>query len=105
MQSSSNKDTPILIAGGGGFIGGWLVQTLLAKGFPNLRVVDCKTLPEWCQVFPQVDSRVLDLRLDANSRNAVRGMNIRSGADLSLDLRTDDPAAGKAPEVLIGRRA
>ena len=76
MQSSTDKTTPILIAGGGGFIGGWLVRTLLAKGFTNLRAVDCKPLPEWCQVFPEVDSRVLDLRLDANSRDATRGMKI-----------------------------
>lgn len=76
MHSSTDKNTPILIAGGGGFIGGWLARKLLAQGFTNLRAVDCKPLPEWCQVFPEVDSRVLDLRLDASSRDAVRGMKI-----------------------------
>jgi nucleoside-diphosphate-sugar epimerase len=76
MLPPTDKNTPILIAGGGGFIGGWLVRSLLAKGFTNLRAVDIKPLPEWCQVFPEVDSRVLDLRSDASSRDAVRGMAV-----------------------------
>jgi len=76
MPSSPPRNAPILIAGGGGFIGGWLARTLLAQGHTNLRAVDCKPLPEWCQVFPEVDSRVLDLRNDANSRDAVRGMTV-----------------------------
>ena len=56
------KSDPILVAGGGGFIGGHLVADLRAKGHTNLRSVDIKPMSEWFQVFPDVDNRKLDLR-------------------------------------------
>lgn len=66
-------DTPILIAGGGGFIGGWLVSDLLRQGFTNIRSVDIKPVDEWHQVFPDVDNQVLDLQLLDDCRVAVQG--------------------------------
>lgn len=52
----------ILIAGAGGFIGGWLVRHFRDRGFSNLRAVDIKPEAEWFQRFADVDNRVLDLR-------------------------------------------
>lgn len=50
----------ILIAGAGGFIGGWLVHDLISRGFTNILAVDVKGVTDWYQIFNQVDNRVLD---------------------------------------------
>ena len=69
-----NKTDGILIAGGGGFIGGWLVRSLHNQGFTNVRVVDIKPLDRWYQVFADYDNQVMDLQ-DANAcKVAVQGM-------------------------------
>ena len=69
-----NKTDGILIAGGGGFIGGWLVRSLKDQGFTNVRVVDIKPLDRWYQVFADYDNQVMDLQ-DANAcKVAVQGM-------------------------------
>lgn len=56
-------DTPILVAGAGGFIGGWLVADLLEQGFSDVRAVDVKPLHEWHQVHANAHNRILDLSL------------------------------------------
>ena len=69
-----NKTDGILIAGGGGFIGGWLVRSLHNQGFTKVRVVDIKPLDRWYQVFADYDNQVMDLQ-DANAcKVAVQGM-------------------------------
>ena len=67
-------DDPILVAGAGGFIGGWLVRYLHEQGYTNLRAVDIKPLDEWYQVLPGVDSRAADLRSLEACEEAVRGV-------------------------------
>jgi nucleoside-diphosphate-sugar epimerase len=67
-----DKAGKILIAGGGGFIGGHLVADFLRTGHSNIRVVDCKPLSEWYQVFPQVENVCADLRKLNACRAAVR---------------------------------
>ena len=57
-----SKDDLVLVAGGGGFIGGALVADLLSQGYRRIRSVDIKPLAEWYQAFPEVDNRQLDLR-------------------------------------------
>ncbi|HVA49239.1 MAG TPA: NAD-dependent epimerase/dehydratase family protein [Pirellulales bacterium] len=52
----------ILVAGGGGFIGGHLVGALLRQGHARVRAVDIKPLDEWYQVFDQVDNVTADLK-------------------------------------------
>ena len=52
----------ILVAGGGGFIGGWLVKELLSKGC-KVSAVDIKPLSEWYQVFPEANNSSKDLSL------------------------------------------
>lgn len=50
----------VLVGGGGGFIGGHLVASLLADGHV-VRVVDVKPLGEWYQVHPDAENLVGDL--------------------------------------------
>jgi GDP-D-mannose 3', 5'-epimerase len=64
----------VLVAGGGGFIGGHLATTLCEQGF-RVRSVDIKPLEEWYQIPPGVEARRLDLSGLANCREAVRGID------------------------------
>jgi nucleoside-diphosphate-sugar epimerase len=52
---------PVLVAGGGGFIGGHLVARLRAEGVGPIRSVDCKPFDEWYQRFDDVENLQLDL--------------------------------------------
>ena len=56
------KDQLIVVAGGGGFIGGHLIGDLLSRGFTNLRSVDIKPFDEWYQVHDRVENVKLDLQ-------------------------------------------
>ncbi|MES2309097.1 MAG: NAD-dependent epimerase/dehydratase family protein [Verrucomicrobiota bacterium] len=62
----------ILVAGGGGFIGGFLVADLQKQGFA-VRAVDYKPMTEWYQTFEGVENQVLDLRDRESCRKAVEG--------------------------------
>ncbi len=74
----------ILIAGGGGFIGGWMAREALKRGFSHVRSVDIKPREEWYQVHPEVDNLVLDLGNPDECRRAVRGIDyvINLAADM-----------------------
>lgn len=63
----------ILVAGGGGFIGGHLVARLREQGHKHIRSVDIKPLHEWYQVFDDVENIVTDLKLRHNCDDACRG--------------------------------
>ena len=52
----------VLVAGGGGFIGGHLVADLLEQGH-RVRVVDRKPTGDWYQVFDRAENVVADLQL------------------------------------------
>ena len=73
-QQDIVRTDPVLVAGAGGFIGGWLVRYLQDNGFTDLRAIDIKPLDEWHQVLPDVDNRVADLRALETCREAVRGI-------------------------------
>lgn len=51
----------VLVAGGGGFIGGHLVARLRREGY-QIRSVDIKPLDQWYQVFDDVENVVADLK-------------------------------------------
>lgn len=62
----------ILVAGGGGFIGGHLVGNLLDQGF-TVRSVDVKPKDEWYQVHSDAENVQADLSEWDNALNATRG--------------------------------
>jgi nucleoside-diphosphate-sugar epimerase len=73
IQGAPEQGSTILVAGGGGFIGGWLVRDLLERGY-RVRAADQKPFDEWYQVHEGAESVQLDLsELDA-CRRAVDGM-------------------------------
>ena len=56
------SDDLVVVAGGGGFIGGHLVANLLSQGH-RVRSIDLKPLDEWYQVHDDAENTVADLRL------------------------------------------
>jgi nucleoside-diphosphate-sugar epimerase len=62
----------VLVAGGGGFIGGHLVGDLLAQGL-TVRSVDVKPTSEWYQVHPDAENAVADLSLLDDARRQTEG--------------------------------
>lgn len=70
------KSEKVLVAGGGGFIGGALVTHLVESGVTDIVVADVKPLDEWYHVDPNLDNRTLDLgRLDA-ATTATKGRTV-----------------------------
>lgn len=72
MQTSGK----VLVAGAGGFIGGWLVQDLINKGFKDIVAVDIKESDDWYQVFDSVENRRIDLRDYGNCLEIMKGVDI-----------------------------
>lgn len=73
MDFSRYRDEPVLVTGGGGFIGGWLVKSLHDQGYSDVRVVDIKSMDQWYQSFDRFDNEVLDLSNPISAKSAVRG--------------------------------
>ncbi len=69
------SDDLIVVAGGGGFIGGHLVGALRSKGY-HVRSVDIKPVTEWYQLFHDVESVVSDLKLKDQCERSCRGAGI-----------------------------
>ena len=62
----------ILVAGGGGFIGGHLVADLRSQG-KRVRAVDAKPFSEWHQVFADVENVAYDLSDLGNCHRVTDG--------------------------------
>lgn len=75
MDRSISPTDPILVAGAGGFIGGWLVRYLQEAGYTTIRAIDIKPVNEWYQVSPDADNRVSDLRSFEQCQHAVDGID------------------------------
>src|SRR3954452_23911725 len=69
------SDRLILVAGGGGFIGGHLVARFRDQGFTRIRSVDVKPLDLWYQAFDDVENVVADLKLRNTCSAACRGVS------------------------------
>jgi GDP-D-mannose 3', 5'-epimerase len=70
------KGEKAVVCGAGGFIGGHLVQTLLANGVEVIRAVDLKPLEEWYQVSNNVENLTLDLKDKDACLTAAEGANV-----------------------------
>lgn len=64
----------VIVAGGGGFIGGHLVARMKEAGYKRIRSVDRKPLEEWYQVHEGVENVVADLSRLEPARAACEGM-------------------------------
>jgi GDP-D-mannose 3',5'-epimerase len=73
----------VVICGGGGFIGGHLVASLLRDGFENIRSIDSKPFSEWYQRFPEVEN----LQLNLQEKDAC--FKALEGADIVYNLAAD----------------
>ncbi len=78
------KHDMILVAGGGGFIGGHLVADLLRRGFTNIRSVDIKPIDDWYQVFDGVENIVSALMEKEECR--ATGNGAREVYNLAADM-------------------
>jgi nucleoside-diphosphate-sugar epimerase len=74
----------IVVAGGGGFIGGHLIADLRRQGYSAVRSVDIKPLDEWYQRFDDVEELVLDLREKDQAFRAVA--DARQVYNLAADM-------------------
>ncbi|MEI9977704.1 MAG: NAD-dependent epimerase/dehydratase family protein [Edaphobacter sp.] len=70
------KGKKAVVCGAGGFIGGHLVQSLLANGVDVIRAVDIKPLDEWYQVSSDVESLPLDLKDRGNCLVTAHGAEV-----------------------------
>ena len=73
----------ILVAGGGGFIGGWLVKELLLQG-NQVTAVDVKLISEWSQVFTEAKNLTRDLSLLDNCLDLTK--NVDEIYNLAADM-------------------
>jgi GDP-D-mannose 3', 5'-epimerase len=62
-----------VVTGGGGFIGGHLVNALRQQGYKRIRAVDVKPFDEWHQRFHDVENLCLDLNDKENCDVSAKG--------------------------------
>ncbi len=66
--------TRVLVAGGGGFIGGHLTKALLERG-ADVVAADIKPLDRWYQVHDLAESKVLDLSRREHAFDVIEGVD------------------------------
>jgi len=69
------KNNKIIVAGAGGFIGGYMVGALLRQGH-NVRAVDIKPQWQWYQRFSEAENLTLDLQEKRACFQAVNGCDL-----------------------------
>jgi GDP-D-mannose 3',5'-epimerase len=83
MVVKMNKSERILVTGAGGFIGGWIIDDLLRRGYTNIRAVDIKPFAGWYQKFDKIENQSLDLR------DLVNTLTVTSQIDTVYNLAAD----------------
>src|SRR5438105_8897339 len=83
MDPQMKSDSPIVITGAGGFIGGHLVKYFFDKGFKRIRAVDKKPFGQWYQLHPAAEN----LCLDCSSEQAC--IKVSEGASEVYNLAAD----------------
>ena len=73
ISYNPDKESPILVAGAGGFIGGWLVRSLIGQGFSDVRAVDMKPASDWYQRIDGAENVVADLKLLEDCQRVLSG--------------------------------
>ncbi len=73
----------VLVAGAGGFIGGWLVKQLIETGTP-VRAVDIKPIEQWYQTHPSAVSQQMDVSTIEACRIATT--DVTSVYNLAADM-------------------
>lgn len=76
IETQFPKDAKIVVGGGGGFIGGHLVDYFLKRGYKDIRAVDIKPFSEWYQRFPDVENMRLDLSEKESCEKALKDSQI-----------------------------
>lgn len=72
-QDQLDRAKPVVVTGGGGFIGGHLVGRLRDVGFERIRAVDRRPFDRWYQRFDDVENLRLDLADRSNCLVACDG--------------------------------
>jgi nucleoside-diphosphate-sugar epimerase len=84
-----NKNQPIIVCGGGGFIGGHLVSKMLELGYKTVVSVDRKPLDGWYQVHrdaKNIAGGKGDLMSMENCRRVMKGMAGAKVYQLAADM-------------------
>ena len=66
----------VVVCGAGGFIGGFLVKSLLEDGIDVIRAVDVKPVDEWYQASRKVENTQADLKTLSACEEAVEGATL-----------------------------
>ena len=69
------KQTKILVAGAGGFIGGHLVKYFLDQGYHDVKAVDIKPTKDWHQLFSAANNIQADLSKLKNCRQVTQNID------------------------------
>src|SRR5881275_1215845 len=73
MDPQMKSDSPIVITGAGGFIGGHLVKYFFDKGFKRIRAVDKRPLDHWYQLHSAAENLCLDCSSEEVCRKVCEG--------------------------------
>ena len=94
------RGSHVLVCGAGGFIGGYLVNTLFAEGAASVRAVDVKPFDEWYQKNSSADSRVLDLQLREACLEATEGISDKDRDEINRRMRQEVLETDDYPEIV-----
>ncbi|MBY0262836.1 MAG: NAD-dependent epimerase/dehydratase family protein, partial [Phycisphaerales bacterium] len=87
--SKINKNQPIIVCGGGGFIGGHLVARMLEQGYKHVVCVDRKPMDGWYQVnrgAKNIAGPKGDLMSMDNCRRVMKGLEGAKVYQLAADM-------------------